>query len=149
MELCAVRALRTALWHSGLDVPEATPFYLVGCTILHMPENLRTCHTGMLPATQLYYARNRKLHEVLAQLPSLQQRSPRVVAFWCNAGEHRSVACAELYAGSLAQQGVPHELVHLCGECWDQRGCGGCRECRAWAPERDEAQRLFDAALFS
>ena len=47
-----------------------------------------------------------------------------VVAFWCNAGEHRSVAAAEAYARARGGR-----ALHLCAEQWHYRGCGMCREC--------------------
>ena len=36
-----------------------------------------------------------------------------VVAFWCNAGEHRSVAAAEAYARARGGR-----ALHLCAEQW-------------------------------
>ena len=69
-----------------------------------------------------------------------------VVAFWCNAGEHRSVAAAEAYARARGGR-----ALHLCAEQWHYRGCGMCRECDPDVPNTrrqaawDEFRQLMEA----
>ena len=72
-----------------------------------------------------------------------------VVAFWCNAGEHRSVCAAALFADWLAQQGLERSVVHLCAPLWDHRSCGGCAECNPYRTDgrRDEAYANFARAM--
>ena len=65
----------------------------------------------------------------------------RVMAFWCNAGEHRSVAMADSY--HAAAEGAT--VFHLCRHQWHYRGCGGCAACdpaRA-NPQRERAWEEF------
>ena len=62
----------------------------------------------------------------------------RIVAFWCNAGEHRSVAAAEAYARARGGR-----ALHLCAERWHYRSCGMCRECDPDAPN-PRRQRAWD-----
>ena len=69
-----------------------------------------------------------------------------VVAFWCNAGEHRSVAAAEAYARARGGR-----ALHLCAEQWHYRGCGMCRECDPDVPNTrrqaawDEFRQFMEA----
>jgi len=88
----------------------------------------------------------RQAAEAVAFWSSRGSRGRCVVAFWCNAGEHRSVAAAEAYA--RAQGG---RALHLCAEQWHYRGCGMCPECDPDVPNPrrqaawDEFRRIMEA----
>ena len=69
-------------------------------------------------------------------LPQVLAGGNHVIAFWCNAGEHRSVAVRELVRYCLCDptvvQGVEAFSLassDLCKALWDWRGCGQCRAC--------------------
>ena len=66
-----------------------------------------------------------------------------VLAFWRNAGEHRSVCAAELLSGYLTRAQRAHGVLHACRQLRGQRSCGGCRECNPTISSamRDEAHR--------
>ena len=64
-----------------------------------------------------------------------------IVAFYCNAGEHRSVAFAALYAELLRQLGFAVKIVHVCRSLWDRRSCGQCIQCRE-VPARAPTNRF-------
>ena len=51
-----------------------------------------------------------------------------VLAFWCHAGEHRSVCAAELLSRFLTRKKRAHSVFHSCQQLWGRRSCGGCRE---------------------
>ena len=82
-----------------------------------------------------------------------------MVAFYCNAGEHRSVAvrdfvhyCLQVGTtfGSLAPS-FPFSLASsdLCKALWDRRGCGQCRDCSTSyvSQVRTDAQMAFMQAV--
>ena len=71
--------------------------------------------------------------------------SLHVIAFWCNAGEHRSVCAAELLSGYLTRKNEVHRVFHLCRPLWGRRSCGGCRECdpRARSRQREGTHTRF------
>ena len=65
---------------------------------------------------------------------------PCVVAFWCNAGEHRSVCAAEAFARAWGGR-----AVHLCADNWHWRSCGSCPQCNPDNPDprREAAWEKF------
>ena len=89
-------------------------------------------------------------------LPQVLAGGNHVIAFYCNAGEHRSVAVREFVhyclfnVGWLARS-LPFRLASsdLCKALWDRRGCGQCRVCSTsyLSQERTDAQMTFRQAL--
>ena len=75
-----------------------------------------------------------------------------LICFFCNAGEHRSVAMAEVHAGYLDKH-FPgrrtHEVLHLCRDYWRWKYCGGCMECTESSAIRAEAQSLWEELMAS
>ena len=66
-----------------------------------------------------------------------------VIAFYCNAGEHRSVAMAELFGG--VHEGS--RVHHLCSGVWRRKYCGGCDECLSRGETFREAQAQLKGML--
>ena len=73
--------------------------------------------------------------QLLEILPQVLAGGNHVIAFWCNAGEHRSVAVREfvhycLFDGGWLARSLPFRLASdLCRTLWDRRGCGQCCAC--------------------
>ena len=65
-----------------------------------------------------------------------------VIAFYCNAGEHRSVAMAELF-GRLHEANIQH----LCNGVWRRKYCGGCAECSVRGAKFQRATTLLGEML--
>ena len=69
-----------------------------------------------------------------------------IFCFYCNAGEHRSVAMAETFRGFLK---VRAPVVHSCSPAWRRRYCGGCAACAKRGPTFAEAVLQMEQALNS
>ena len=89
-------------------------------------------------------------------LPQVLAGGNHVIAFWCNAGEHRSVAVRELVRYCLCDptvvQGVEAFSLassDLCKALWDRRVCGQCRVCSIppVSQECADAQGAFMQAM--
>ena len=52
-----------------------------------------------------------------------------IVAFYSNAGEHRSVALAALFAQYAENKGCKVDIRHICSSLWSRRSCGQCSLC--------------------
>ena len=90
-------------------------------------------------------------------LPQVLAGGNHVIAFWCNAGEHRSVAVREFVHYCLFNVGrlapcLPFRLASsdLCKALWDRRGCGQCCACStsSLSQVRTDAQMAFARGLF-
>ena len=69
------------------------------------------------------------LLQVADPLSFTRNPKKRVICFYCNAGEHRSVAFAALFAAYAREQGSSVECIHTCSELWSRRSCGKCSAC--------------------
>ena len=82
-------------------------------------------------------------------LPALKSSSHLVVAFYCNAGEHRSVACADIYARvvDMVYDGrlTSKDVLHTCTASWRRKFCQGCLKCK----QNGEARRVVVAKVIS
>ncbi len=108
-------------------------------------------HVGSHPALMAQYLEEKLrrqmqniINDIKVGCSSAGQRE-HLIAMWCNAGEHRSVAVATLCSAAFAHYGVRSRVEHLCSELWTRRGCGCCRACDPHRPstERDAAVREF------
>jgi RNase adaptor protein for sRNA GlmZ degradation len=110
--------------------PATTKVTFLNCTGLHMAREMRGFHVGSHHGNMKHYAQQpgtQKLARELsaAVLPDSNRASDaelHVLAFWCNAGEHRSVALSELCDAHLKRQRIlPQDAVvlHLGRELWD------------------------------
>ncbi len=99
----------------------------VKCTSLHGRDY---GHIGSYGLTMREYSESRGFDEVIREVarcfPLAQPRT--LIATWCNAGEHRSVAIAEFVRAFLSMH-VPCNVTHLCRSLWGRRGCDCCNEC--------------------
>ncbi len=101
----------------------------------------RQGHVGMHERIQAACVGHPRFTGIAARLQEIQEWMRRstsekcAVAFWCNAGEHRSVACCELFARWWRKKYLsPVPTAHLCRNQWGRRGCGGCQACHHWSP---------------
>ena len=72
-----------------------------------------------------------------------------VVGFYCNAGEHRSVAMAEVFKRYLDSSQFTAETCHSCDSVWRRKFCQGCDQCRrsVSTPAGREALRQMQAEM--
>ena len=152
-EALAIRAL-LGTGHMFTDVEL---FWWIDCTRLSGftgDSNFdRQGHVGMHERIQVSCVRHRAFEEVLrgmGQAATCIADGKRVaVVFWCNAGEHRSVACAEAFArwlqAKFPSQAGNHVVRHFCSDQWGRRGCGfwRCTSCR----EHSELRVAVDQEL--
>ncbi len=146
-------AVRLALVRSGeVSETEAIHVCLIDCTVLHWAD-LRLAHIGS------HHYICRRFAEQTQTNPTVVDKcvqaefmwmsgAVRVLAFYCNAGEHRSVSMAELY-GRAVGFAPEHNIIHMGRELWNYRSCGGCRECDPAVrhPDREEAIRIIGDVL--
>ena len=127
------------------------------CLDLHWPRGQqRSSHVGSHPEIMWSYARHDAMRDTARQCWAFG--APRVagslhvIAFWCNAGEHRSVCAAELLSGYLNHhRHRAHWVFHACRQLWGRRSCGGCRECdpHIVSARRKAARARFAALMHS
>ena len=126
----------------------------IRCLDLHWPRGQqRSSHVGSHPEIMWSYAHHDAMRDIARQCWAFG--APRVagslhvIAFWCNAGEHRSVCAAELLSGYLNHhRHRAHWVFHACRQLWGRRSCGGCRECDPHiVSARRKAARARFAAL--
>ena len=146
---------------------EDVTVHLVACTRLHEIHDDGTGranavwgHVGTHPLMMQGFVEQREMKDIYDQLreilPQVLAGGNHVIAFWCNAGEHRSVAVREFVhyclfnVGWLARS-LPFRLASsdLCKALWDRRGCGQCCACStsSLSQVRTDAQRAFMNAL--
>ena len=77
-------------------------------------------HCGINAAIQLRIIDNRKFPDLAREVEDLVRSGVERVAFVCKSGRHRSVACAEIFAGIY--RGV---AVHR-HEPWCRHNCADC-----------------------
>ncbi len=126
-------AVRLALLRTGeVDETEVVHVCLIDCTVLHWAD-ARLAHIGSHHWISRRFMDQTHTVQMVADQCVRAERmwkpaSVRVLAFYCNAGEHRSVSMAELYARAT---GFAPELnvIHMGRELWSYRSCGGCAEC--------------------
>ena len=119
---------------------ENAAVYLVKCTRLHDPGHF-TGHIGTHPATMADTIEQRAMHEDV--VPAVRRAVSRLdrsflIAVYCNAGEHRSVAIAEMVYRLLLRLGCNAVKRDLCDSLWNRRGCGCCSSCAL--SRRDEVR---------
>ena len=144
----ARQAVREALKKYGVRNAERADVWLVCCTGLFWRREYGkqwARHVGTHPYITAEYMKQDGAPKIARKAWEASWRAgpddPRVLAFWCNAGEHRSVAMAESYG-----QVMGCDVIHLCKSTWRWRSCGCCQECdparqdegrsRAWAQFR-------------
>ena len=120
----------------------------IRCLDLHWPRGRpRSNHVGTHPETTFTYVSHDAVREIaracFAYGSPCAPGGVHVLAFWCNAGEHRSVCAAELLTRDLTRKNRAHSVFHSCRQLWGRRSCGGCRECSPTISSamRDEAHR--------
>ena len=97
----------------------------------------------------------RYIYDLLREiLPQVFAGGDHVIATYCNAGEHRSVAVREFLDYCLRNglaPSFPFSLASsdLCKALWDRWGCGQCSACSTSAVSevRTDAQMAFAQAL--
>ena len=129
---------------------------LVRCLGLRWPRGQRrSSHVGSRPEIMWNYARHDAMREIARRSYAYGTPCPvgslHVIAFWCNAGEHRSVCAAELLSGYLTRKNRVHRVFHVCRQLWGRRSCGGCRECdpHVFSARREDARGRFAALMDS
>ena len=148
---------------------EDVTVHLVACTRLHEIHDDGTGrakavrgHVGTHPLMMQGFMEQPEMRYIYDRmrriLPQVLEGGNHVIAFYCNAGEHRSVAVREFVNyclrdatfGSLAPS-LPFSLASsdLCKALWDRRGCGQCRACSTSPVSqlRTDAQMAFMQAL--
>ena len=132
-----------------LDVADrAVSVTFIRCLDLHWPRGRpRSNHVGTRPEIMWTYANHDAMREIVwacfAYGSPCAPGGVHVLAFWCNAGERRSVCAAELLSRGLTQKSRAHSAFHSCRQLWGRRSCGRCRECNPTisGAMRDEAHR--------
>ena len=97
----------------------------------------REDHCGAHPEVMAEYLEPPNAYDLdwifkqLGQLLPFRKRDCTLLAFWCNAGEYRSVACSVAVRDWLqAALGVHIPLMHLCQKSWRAHHlCGCCTDC--------------------
>ena len=106
---------------------EKAAVYLVRCTGLHDPGH-NTGHIGTHPDTMAASMEQRAMTaDVVPDVRHALGRLDRskVIAVYCNsAGEHRSVAVAEMVFRLCVRLGFDATKRDLCDKLWHRRGCG-------------------------
>ena len=125
--------------------------HFVDCRSLYEPPISTHQHVGLHEDLRWGYMTQVKNRQVLNSLQARYQdylRNPEarkhIFCFYCNAGEHRSVAMAETFRAFLK---VRAEAVHCCSPAWRRRYCGGCAACVKRGPRFAEAVRRMEQAL--
>ena len=156
--------------HCLLEVhAEDVTVHLVACTRLHEVHddgigraNAVWVHVGTHPLMMQGFVEQHgmqgiydRMREIMPQV--LAGGGHHVIAFYCNAGEHRSVAVREfvrycLRDGTVVQGAVAFSLASsdLCKALWDRRGCGQCSACSTSpvSQVRTDAQMAFVRGLY-
>ena len=135
----------------SLDVADrAVSATFIRCLGLHWQRGQpRSSHVGTHPEIMWTYANHYAMREIaracFAYGSPCAPGGVHVLAFWCHAGEHRSVCAAELLSRDLTRKNRAHSVFHSCRQLWDRRSCGGRRECSPTISSamRDEAHRTF------
>jgi hypothetical protein len=150
----ATRALMsTGHSFAGIDL-----FWWVDCTPLSGftgdPHFDRAGHVGMNARIQAAVLRHRAFANVLTSVKQaaacIAEGKRLAIVFWCNAGEHRSVACAESFARWLRTQfPAEHVVRHFCADQWGRRGCGfwRCPSCTEESEVRVAVDQQWAARL--
>ena len=93
----------------------------------------RSRHVGSHPEIMWSYAHHDAMRQIARRSYAYGTPCPagslHAIAFWCNAGERRSVCAAELLSGWLTRRNKGHQAFRACRQLWGRRSCGGCREC--------------------
>ena len=147
---------------------EDVTVHLVACTRLHEIHedgtgraNAVWGHVGTHPLMMQGFVEQPQMQYIYDQmreiLPQVLAGGNHVIAFYCNAGEHRSVAMREfvrycLCDGQVVQGATAFSLASddLCKALWDRRGCGQCSACSTSpvSQVRTDAQVAFERGLF-
>jgi hypothetical protein len=131
----ALRAALGRMGHPSVDV-------LCDCRIF--PDSGRERlygHPGSHPVTVAQVARHENFQPLLRSIqeqwgaPSTQ---PRVMAFFCKSGKHRSVAVATVLKWIFEEEGLEVCIDHLCYRKWHLRH-RRCAACCAPSADRDNA----------
>ena len=121
-----------------LRLPEFPPhvaLIVVDCRNFHGTFN---GHVGLHYGVQREYLEDRRgVNKFVGNLIDqgvdpvmLGDRSEKhIVAFYCNAGEHRSVAFAAMFGYYADMAGCDVDVKHVCKALWSRRSCGQCRQC--------------------
>ena len=127
--------------------------HFVDCRSLYEPAVSTGKHVGLHEDLCWGYMAQVKNRQVLNSLQARYQdylRTPEarehIFCFYCNAGEHRSVAMAETFRVFLTGRAP---VVHCCSPAWRRRYCGGCAACVTRGPVFAEAVLLMELALNS
>ena len=135
-----------------LRLPEFPPhvaLIVVDCRNFHGTFN---GHVGLHYGVQREYLEDRRgMNKFVDNLIDqgvdpvrLGDRSEKhIVAFYCNAGEHRSVAFAAMFGQYASNAGFDVDVKHVCKQLWFRRSCGQCRECTC-VPHPDNIKRFAD-----
>ena len=109
---------------------EKAAVYLVRCTRLYDPGH-STGHIGTYPDTMASTINQRAMHEDVVPVVRAVSRleGSFLIAAYCNSGEHRSVAIAEMVYRLFLQLGCYTVKRDLCDSLWSRRGCGCCTIC--------------------
>ena len=138
-----------------LDVADrAVSVTFIRCLGLHWPRGRpRPNHVGTHPEIVWAYANHDAMREIARAcfaygLPCAPG-NVHVLAFWCHAGERRSVCAAELLSRDLARKNRAHSVLHSCRQLWGRRSCGGCRERgpNVFSARREDARARFAALM--
>jgi len=142
--------------------------HLVDCTRLHEIHedgsgrgNAVWGHVGTHPSMMQGFMEQPEMRYIYDRmrriLPQVEEGGNHVIAFYCNAGEHRSVAVREfvrycLCDATVVQGAVAFSLASsdLCKALWDRRGCGQCSACSTSpvSQVRTDAQMAFVRGLY-
>lgn len=127
--------------------------HFVDCRSLYEPRISTGKHVGLHEDLCWGYMTQVKNRQVLNSLQAGYQdylRTPEarehIFCFYCNAGEHRSVAMAETFRAFLE---VRAPVVHCCSPAWRRRYCGGCAACARRGRTFEEAVLQMEQALNS
>jgi hypothetical protein len=118
----------------GLSDDVVVRMFFIDCRSLREPSTSDGKHVGLHENLQWGYLQQIEVTGVLDQLRDSLAKLGRTTlfGFYCNAGEHRSVAMAELFSNYLCST-FPEasvELRHACHTIWRRRYCGGCSDCQ-------------------
>ena len=145
----------------GDELSQAQGIAFVDCTRLSgftgEPAFDAQGHVGRHEQIQAAYVRHQRFPDIVSELvtpvQSILAGTRMAVVFWCNAGEHRSVACAEMFCRWLAAVLPPtqgaHCIRHLCASEWTRRGCGNCSRCRERGVLTESVDQAFAAEMNS
>jgi len=123
----------------------------IDCRSLYEPKISDGKHVGLHEKLQWGYVLQCDATDVIDQLRNglAKLADTTLFGFYCNAGEHRSVAMAELFSHYLlsAFPQARVDLRHVCHSIWRRRYCGGCADCMVRTGIHQQALQALNAQL--